>query len=317
MTDDNGQPIENRYTNQNEAFNGMEYTRSGLKTLNIALKWGILDNDIDNSDPSWVVGFEYRVPVVSSIDYYDIDKLNKISHRQAPEGTPYTSTDVVNLLNGKIDLSDSSMGDGVHWLNLHTELSKRYSFVSPVFQFWYEKSFVFGNSIFKTHENREYYKPGDKFGFLVAVDFIPWERYTRDPVTDEKNVLADFSISLGANFYHQMKGMMMSEISDFIALPTVVDEYSTLSGYLNLSFMPTKYVRFTTGLKAGYITDHVITDQPKGVDHSKNNKIEAGEYDPMYENNKIQFNSLNSIGARVIATETLLFSAYFNLAIQF
>ncbi len=316
MTDDNGDVITNRYTNDNEDFNALNYTRAGLKTLDIALKWGILDNDRDNTDPSWVIGIKYKI-ALGSIDQYSQKKLNEIENREPPTGTPYTKADVKNMLEGKMDLSDNSMKDGVHWLRLSTSLSKRYAFVSPVFQFWYEKPFVFGNSIFKSDANREYYKPGTKFGFTVATDFIPWERYTRDSVTDMKNILAQFSVSLGADFSHHMKGMEMSEISDYIGLTTVVNDYSTLSLFLDLSFMPTKYVRITTGVNAGYTTDHLITGQSKGIDHNDNDQIDSDEYDPMYKGHEILFNSINSIGSRILATETLNISAYFNFAIQF
>lgn len=316
MTDDSDNVIANRYTNDDEDFNALNYTRAGLKTLDIALKWGILDNDRDNTDPSWVVGVEYKI-ALGSIDQYSQKKLNEIGNRDAPTGTPYSKTDVKNMLTHKIDLSNNSMKDGVHWLRFNTALSKRYAFVSPVFEFWYEKPFVFGNSIFKSNANREYYKPGAKFGFTVATDFIPWERYTRDSVTDMKNVLAEFSVSLGANFSHHMKGMELSEISDYIGLTTVVSDYSTLSAFLDLSFMPTKYIRITTGFNAGYVTDHLITGQSNGIDHNKNGQIDDSEYDPMYKDNPILFNSINSIGTRILATETLDMSAYFNFALQF
>ena len=316
MKDENGNVINNRYTNDDEAFNGLDYTRSGLKTLNLAFDWGILDNDRDSSDPSWVVGLEYRIPL-GSIDYYTQERLKQISNKTPPANVPYNAAEVRNMLENKIDLSDTSMADGVHWLKLRTALSKRYAFVSPVFEFWYEKSFVFGNSVFKYHENRPYYKPGERFGFIVATDFIPWERYTRDEMTDIKDTLAQFSISLGAKFNHIMKGMELSEISDFIGLPTVVDEYSTLSGFIDLSFMPNKYVRITTGLNVGYMSDHLITDQPKGIAEKNDNGQVTWNYDPMYEDNKILFNSINSIGSRILATQTLNMSAYFNFALQF
>jgi len=317
MTDSSGDPIPNRYTNDMEDFDTLNYTRSGLKTLDIALKWGILDNDTDSSDPSWVLGVEYKIPVASSVNIYEEKKLNQIANRPAPDNTPYTSSQVRGMLNNKIDLSETTMGDGVHWLRLSTALSKRYAFVSPVFEFWFENPFVFGNSIFKSHENREYYKPGKRFGFTVATDFIPWERFVRDPNTEVKNVLAQFSVSIGADFFHNMKGMELSEVSDFIGTTTVVDGYSSLSLFIDLSFMPTNFIRLTTGFNAGYTTDHLISDQGKGIDHNKNDILEDSELDPMYKDNKILFNSINSIGTRIQATETLNLSAYFNFAVQF
>jgi hypothetical protein len=159
--------------------------------------------------------------------------------------------------------------------------------------------------------------PGERFGFTLATDFVPWERFTRDPNTDVKDILANFSVSFGGKFYYQMKGMEMSEISDFIGLPTVVDSFSSIALFLDLTFMPTKYVRFTVGTNVGYTTDHLLTNQSKGIDHNKNGILEASEYDPMYSDNEILFNSINSIGTRVLATETLNISGYFNIAIQF
>ena len=321
MNDSSGNPINNRYTNNGEDFNGIDFTRAGIKTLNIGLKWGILDNDADSSDPSWMLGFEYRVPVVSSMSFYSEKKLDQIGNKDPVSGAPYTANQIRNMLSNKIDLSETTMGDGVHWLKLQTAVSKRYGFASPVFLFWWEKPIVFGNSIFKTHANREYSKPGSRFGFTVGTDFVPWERFTRDSVTDAKNILADFTVSLGANFFHQMKGMDLSELSDFLALPTVVDNYSSLSFYFDLSFMPTKYIRLSTGVNVGYITDHLITNQSKGIDHNKNGILEEGEYDPMYKtvdsDDATLFNSINSVGTRVLATETLTLSTYFKLHIQF
>jgi len=256
------------------------------------------------------------------MDYYTTRKLDQISNKTNPAGTPYSSTDVSSMLKNKIDLSDNTMGDGVHWVKFETAVSKRYNFASPVFSFWYEKPMIFGNSVFKTHQNREYEKPGSKFGFTVATDFVPWEIAVRDSATETKSVLADFTVSIGANFFHQMKGMDLSELSDFIGLTTVVDQHSGLSAFLDLSFMPTKYVRFSTGVSAGYVTDHLITNQSKGVDTNgdldKDGSIyEDSELDPMYKDNKTLFNSINSVGSRVLATETLNISSYFKLHIQF
>jgi len=324
---DNTTDVDLRYSNAAEAFNGLSFERAGVKTLNMGLKWGILDNDRDSSDPSWVVGIEYRVPVVSSIEAYSEKKLDQIQNQTSPSDV-YTSLQVRNMLSNQIDLSNKDMGDGVHWVKLETTISKRYNFASPVFSFWWEKPMIFGNSIFEKHKNREYYKPGSRFGFTLATDLVPWERYRRDKVTEAKTVLADFTVSFGANFFHQMKGMNLSEISDFIALPTVVDSYSNASLFFNLSYMPTKYIRLTTGVDVGYTTDHLITNQAKGIDHDNNGILEPDEYDPMYKDGDANdvndnyyattlFNSINSAGSRIQLTETLMVSAFFKLHVQF
>jgi len=67
------------------------------------------------------------------------------------------------MLSNKMDLSETTMGDGVHWLKLQTAVSKRYGFLYLLYFYFGGKKTGFGNSIFKTHANRNILQP--EFGY--------------------------------------------------------------------------------------------------------------------------------------------------------
>ncbi len=303
-------PVSSRvvYENFQDMFpdDGISYSRAGLSTLNIGFRANILDNDRDDTDPSWMIAFQYRAPIAKSVDYYDSKRLDEISNGR--DLGIYDSTYLRNKFANRIDLGNNSMSDGVHWIKFQTALSKRSGLADAVMNFFYEKPMVFGNSVFEKTAGREYYMPGAKFGFDLGVEIIPWEKAIRDQATDEKMVEARFSIDLNLKFSHNFKGMELSEISDFIAMPTVVDEFSNIFFNLNLRHMPNKFVQLNVGFAVGYTTDHIITNQAQSYKNVE---------DPIYTNDVNAFNAINSVGSRILATEALNIQGYFNLQIQF
>lgn len=310
---------------ENFPNSGLDYDRSGLSTLNIGMNYDILENNRDDTDPTWRVGFEYRAAIVSPQELYSAERIEQIGNGSGYG--PYDASELQSILSKRIDLTDG-MGDGIHYLNFETALSKRYGFADPFVSFYYTQSFVFNNSALKENENRKYYKPGDVFGFNFGLEIVPWEISKTDEVTGQKNVKGNLAIELNFNFEHQSKGMMYSELTDYLAIPTVVSEYSTIGGGLTLRFMPINYVKLNLGVLFGYSTDHYLTDQPRGVDHDGNGTYSNDEYDPMYHSgdnyyseenmaNRTYFNSINAVGNRILATETFIFAFNFLLQVQF
>lgn len=301
-------------TNKGEAFSGLNYERSGLKTLDIAIKYNIVENDRDDTDPSWMIGFTYKAPISAFPEYTS----NKEAMRRVQQAYgPYAEADMENLLTRRLDLNETSMGEGIHHLLFETALSKRYNFVEPFMRFYYEyKVSSSGNDVFKDYDTREFSQPGNHFGFNFGLDFVPFEKsyFDRD---NAKRTNRRFSISLDLNFDHKTKGLEYSELSDFLALPTVVDEYSSLSGSLNLYYMPIPYVKVSLGAMFGYTTDHFLTDMPRGKDSNGDGVYDTSEIDPLYQTDPTLFNSINTVGNRILATETLLFAFNFKLHILF
>ncbi|MBN2693391.1 hypothetical protein JXR93_01905 [bacterium] len=294
---------------------GLDFERSGLSTLNVGVKYGILDNDRDDTDPTWMVGIEYNAPIATPIEYYSTKKLTQMLNGSGYDGL--TATELQNIMKNRLDLSSSTMGDGVHHIKFETGLSKRYGIADAYMSFNYDFLIAGSNSIYTDEANREFDKPGDNFNFGVGVELIPWEKSIRNSETDEKTVLGTFSIDLFLQFAHQMKGLTLSELSDYLGIPTVVDSYSTITGKLALRFMPVKYVKINFGASFSYVTDHFLTNQPKGVDKNGDGVYTTDEYDPMYSANTSYFNSFNTIGNRIFATETLLMSFFVNMQLQF
>ena len=318
----NTTPNESGYVNPKDLFpeEGISYERAGIKTLNLGFKANLLDNDRDDTDPTWMIAFEYRASISPSpIDFYSAGRLDEMLNGK--DLGIYSKAELKSRLSHRIDLANDSIADGVHWMKFQTALSKRYGLSDTVMNFFYEKPLMFSDTAFQKHANREFYMPGAVFGFDLGIEFIPWEKSYRNPQTDEKITTGRFTIDTYFKFTHHNKGMEISEISDFIALPTVVNQYSNLFLNLNLRYMPNRFAQVNFGFAAGYTTDHILTNQARGIDHNNNGKIDTDEEDPNFGTNnlyeKTTFNAINSVGSRILATETFNLKGYFSLQIQF
>jgi hypothetical protein len=104
---DAGDPTTNFSPGSKRVFNGV--TRSGIDQLHLGLAWAPLNQERDDTKPTWVVGTEFRIAVGKPMRF---DRLNPGA--------------------------EDSVGRGFSELRLYTALSKRTPWAEPFVTFWYQ-----------------------------------------------------------------------------------------------------------------------------------------------------------------------------------
>ncbi|HAN30618.1 MAG TPA: hypothetical protein DCQ06_03380 [Myxococcales bacterium] len=257
--------------------------RSGLGDMSIGLKWSPYNYYRDTAHPTWVLGFEYKVPT----------------------GTP-------------MEASNNSVGMGLHELHFFTTISRRaLRILEPFFNLHARVNFESDNSLFrKTRQADTQVRvtPGNVIGTAFGLEIIPWEDLSKDT-----RVELEFGFSMDYIF----RGREYTEVWEALASPdnpcqqslgcsntshtksdldpdtgrhattngiTDVEQYGRFAGWLSLHYQPVKSFQVSAMFNYAVDSPHFITfgdygkdlDEQGGVRQSNTAKPPANEYSPVF-----------------------------------
>ncbi len=247
-------------TNSSAHFAGVGDPRFGIT-------WGILNDERDDTKPSWVLGFNYKLPAVDPAD-----------------PTAENSED-----------KPGAVGDGFHRFTFWTAMSKRIDRADPYTKFYYTlstpSSKAFNNcdapEVLGTPENcgSEHWsedetgpKPRHVGGVFFGSEVIPWE----DKKKDQKVVL-----DAGLIGEYHSEGRDYSEASFMLKKLTYNEQFARIGGQIGLYFRGAKYVmlRLNTGFTVD--TEHMLTNESIGEDNNGNDQVDldnaTGELNPNFD----------------------------------
>jgi hypothetical protein len=174
-------------TTDTMVFRGVN--RSGLDQIHLGVAWAPINQERDDTKPTWVIGTEFRI------------SIGKIAH--------------FDRLNPG---SEDGVSTGVHQFKAYTSLSKRTTWSEPFVTFWWlapigyrgtspddENGSLFWDVGFGSESHQLQQRAGTKFGF----EAIPWENPKQ-----QQRISLEFSGLIEAHF----EGRGYSEMWEIFAL---------------------------------------------------------------------------------------------------
>jgi hypothetical protein len=160
--------------------------RSGLDQLYVGIDWGVVNQERDDTKPTWVVGFEWRIPVDAIMQYNPND----------PE-------------------ANTNVGRHVDELVWSTSISKRWKYVEPFMKFWYLLPRAQSDSRFFDYRGgQDKVAPQQQAGTEAGFELIPWQ------VPEEKQKL---SIEVGGAVRAHFEGRGYSEMWELFSKNPALD----------------------------------------------------------------------------------------------
>lgn len=151
---DAGDPMANfDPVNSKTVFRGVN--RKGLDTINFGLTWAPVNQEKDDTKPTWVIGAEFRLSIGQ------IMKFNRFM-----PGT------------------EDGVSEGVHWFRASTGLSKRTTWAEPYVFFWWQAPIGVrgdtpedpeGSLFWDVGFGQENKTPQQQAGTVFGFEAIPWE----------------------------------------------------------------------------------------------------------------------------------------------
>lgn len=223
-----------------------EASFAGVGDPKIGLSWGILNDERDDTKPSWVLGFDYKIPVIEPAD---------------PTA-------------GNTKDKPGSVGDGFHRFTFWTAMSKRIDRGDPYVKFHYTLSVpsskAFNNcdapETLGTPENcgagewteeETGAKPRHVGGVFFGSEVVPWE---------DKKRQQKFFVDAGLIGEYHSEGRDYSEASWMLKKLTYTEQFGRIGGRLGVGFRGAEYVmlKLETGLTID--TAHMLTTESIGND---------------------------------------------------
>lgn len=126
--------------------------RAGVDQLHIGLSWAPITQRSDNTKPTVVASFEWRIPIGAVMRYHPAN--------------PRANTGV---------------GRGIHDLRWALTVSRRFNrYIDPWFSMWYQLPLETGSSLFSTTEfkgtGQERAGPQQRAGLEIGLEVVPWEQ---------------------------------------------------------------------------------------------------------------------------------------------
>jgi len=275
-----------RSANSNNALFAVPYNsneRSGLGDMTLGFKWSPYNYYRDTAHPTWVLGFEYKLPT----------------------GTPMEAT-------------NNAVGLGLHEMHFFTTISRRaLRILEPFFNLHARVRFESENSQFrKTRQPSTQVRvtPGNVIGTAFGLEVIPWEDLKNDT-----RVELEFGFSMDYIF----RGREYTEIWEALASPnnpcqqstgcsttshtksnldpatsqhattngiTDVEQYGRFSGWASLHYQPVKAFQVSANFNYAVDSPHFITfgdygrdlDGKGGVRQANSSTPPKNEYSPVF-----------------------------------
>lgn len=243
--------------------------RGGFLDPTVGIAWGIFNDQrekklSDDMFPhkvrtaTWVLGFDYTMPIVKASDPTKSDPLTPMPNVTLPLGT------------------------GAHRLDWWMAMSKRMGVVEPYMKLHYTLPVTSGqaynnckiagsdpDNMVMSPKGQDLCGPSDTFwhdktgtefphvgGILIGTEIIP--------VEEKDGLRLAIGLELAAGY--TSKGRRMSELSDALKKLTYTDQYFTVESKLTFDLRVSKWVHFVTYMSLGTDTPHFITSESVGKD---------------------------------------------------
>jgi len=272
----------------------------------------VVNQDRDDTKPTWVVGVEWRIPVDGKMSYDPRD----------PSG-------------------DKDVGRQVHELVFSTNVSKRWTYVEPYMKFWYMMPIAKDDSLFKDYRGgQDKVKPQQKAGTEFGFEIIPWQ------VPEEKQRLGiEFGGAIRAHFEGRGYSEMWEVFSQNPALDgpcrpgwincdsnrsgpeardfdldgtpddqilmhpgvTDIENYVSLETHAAVRVQMGEWVKFRIGVGLENDQEHIITFADGGEDVNGSGRIEPNNPDEVHPMHRPL---IDQTGRRYRTEDTFVFTFF-------
>lgn len=245
--------------------NGTTSKQTGWRGLDFTLRYAILNEDRDDTQPSWVVGLGLSTPWLSK--------------------TYNPGSDAAT------DANPAGVGDGVYRLMLSTAFSKRllhfngigfspendrYGYIDPYFTMSYMLP-IPGPSALPdlknaSDDNPFGHAPSHIFETRAGLEVVPW--------TDTR-ALRRVAILLGGVGRFYTAGRNYSILTPALRETTYTQEYFDVGGQTAILVQIAAFVHVSFGVSFMYTTAHYLTTEPYGRDTNGDGAIISGTGDQL------------------------------------
>jgi len=271
--------------------------RGGFQVGNIGIgaAWAALSEEADDTDPTWVIGFDYAAPSASVMN------PTRVSYGPGAPGT------------------ESAIGDGFHHFQPWTALSKRHGILDPYIEVYADlpraSGNVYNNCVAAngvgTYGNTSQERlncpqtPGSEWttwntqatpvyigGFWFGSEFVAYEN-----AKEQQKVAIDLRF---ITEYHSA-ALTYTEMSDLLQALTYQQDFARLGGQINLNLRPTKYFQLILSGSILHDTDHWLTNEDLGNPAPGSSTVLVGSagqnpnFDFRYDNPGDRFMLQNSL----------------------
>ncbi|MBI3180257.1 MAG: hypothetical protein HYZ27_11385, partial [Deltaproteobacteria bacterium] len=245
-----------------------ESKHAGFGPMDLGIRFGALNDERDDSKPSWVVHFNWASPWLSKTF-----NPNYVTTAAGKDDNRATKKD------------PGPVGDGVHRLRFGMAFSKRVAnfgligidtniarmgYVDPYFEVAYtlpvpQKSLTL-KSMVPTKESEFGVRPSHEAELNIGFELVPVEDLKRG-----RKVAIDFGLrstfcSEGRNGYNPFSPCATGLMVDPLAEPLYNEQFFVVKGLLGIYIQAAEYIRFKAGVNLGYVTEHFLTFEQAGID---------------------------------------------------
>lgn len=279
--------------------------RYGLESLNIGLDWAVLNQRKDDTKPTWVLSAELRFAL----------------------GTPMRFDRAVPGAN-------TSVNDGVHWVQLGTTISKRWTVVEPYASYyWLYPLYVRDDSQFQNYRaGQKDWRPQQRAGSYFGFEAIPWEnaqQHQRISIDVRGYIEAHFQGRGYSEIWEMLSGspaldpqpepsggagqsLMRGGPPGTTAYPGVTDieNFFSYGGQLGLNVRVGRYMKFRGAFGVAGAQKHFITFADAGKDVNASGQVDQHGAAAEAEVNPIHRPLIDFVGRRYVVDETAIYSLF-------
>ncbi len=237
---------------------------AGVGPFELGMRWGVLNDERDDSKPAWVLLFNW----------------------QTPWGSP------TYRVGGSrpTDANPGPVGDGVHRLTFGTALSKRIGnfdligidpnanrrgYIDPYMEFKYTLPIPQRGRaeapLLKSKTNDFGNRPSHLAEFNAGFEVVPIE-----DLKNSRRVAVD--IGLRSAFISE--GRNYSLLTDPLRELTFTEQHLYVGGALGFIAQAADFVRIRAGFEVGNNTEHFLTNEDVGKDKNNDNQVLRPQDDP-------------------------------------
>jgi len=285
--------------------------RAGFGDGTLGIAWGILNNERDPADATWVLGIDWTFP----------------------------SATKRNLLTVPSDSANpGSLGDKTNYFNFRTALSKNLEYLDPFVEFHYryaspqkphawhnceraadladmdrsvagvQNTCTAGKEWIRDGNNRGGFQPPHVGGVSFGAELLPY-------VDLERFVRVAFQLSFTADYVSE--GRYFNELSDALQKTLYTQEFLRMTGTFGVRVQASRYAKFHLLGSFGTETAHLLTGESIGKDLDGTGLVELTTDRVNEEQNPNYDFRYDQPGRRFRVEETTLFSIYLTGEVNF
>jgi hypothetical protein len=245
---------------QLDSAKGFNSYRFGIGDLTFGLKWAVLNQKKDESNPTWVLGYDWVAPVADAIN-------------------PSIQTSEMNK---------GPVGDKVHRHKFYSSISKRIAFADPYFSLFYTLPFRAGGA-YSNCDNPDssrmarpencgmrgwerastVVQPPHVGGFLFGSELNAYEN-----VNKHQKVALD--VRLGVTYVSE--GRYYNELSDLLRKLLYNSDYIQLMTQFGIVGHAAEFIQLKGYVTLSYNTERTLTTENIGKDLTGNGLVDLTDH---------------------------------------